>query len=120
MNQFNVQSIVYICIGVDSEILNLKGEIVGDRVFDGGYECADGCPGGMLETTYWAMNDAFPILKKVANGREEEMAGSEWLYIVCEEFGRDIIGHVKQTGIWPDDNILEELAKAAINKVEQA
>lgn len=73
MSPFDVQSIVYICIGINTEIENLEGEVIGDRVFDGGYECADGCPGGMYETTHWVMNNAFPILEKAANGREEEM-----------------------------------------------
>lgn len=117
MSPFDVQSIVYICIGIDAEIVKLEGEAVGNRVFDGGYECADGCPGGMYETTHWVMNNAFPILEKAANGREEEMAGSEWLYMVCEEFGQDIIRHVKKTGVWPDGNTLQELAKAAVDDV---
>lgn len=115
MNQFNVQSIVYICIGIDAEILKLKGVVVGDRVFDGGYECADGCPGGMFETTHWVMSDAFPILEKVANGCEEEMAGSEWLYNVCEGFGRNIIQHVKKTGVWPANETLLGIAQAAVD-----
>lgn len=117
MGPFDVQSIVYICIGIDTEIKELEGEVVGDRVFDGGYECADRCPGGMYDTTYWVMTCAFPVLEKAANGREEELAASEWLYLVCEEFGQDIIKHVKKTGEWPYGNTLEELAKAAVDDV---
>lgn len=29
-----------------------------------------------------------------------------------EEFGQDIIKHVKKTGVWPDGNTPDDLAKA--------
>ncbi|BCK65820.1 hypothetical protein KAM330_48090 (plasmid) [Aeromonas hydrophila] len=74
-------------------------------------------PGGMMDTTYWVMTCALPILKKVAKGSNIGMVGSEWLYNVCEGYGGDIIEYINRNGVWPDDEWLERLAMGAVDRL---
>lgn len=117
MNNYDIQSLVYICLGIDFKIRALRGKQIANIIHQGGYEIGVGCPGGMMETTWWAMTDAFPTLKKVAEDSHVEMIGTPWLYEVCEVFGHAIVNYVKETGLWPDDGALVSLAKKSVNKV---
>lgn len=117
MNEYDVQSVVYICIELDMRVSQLTGKEINGVVHRGGYEVCDGCPGGMLETTYWVMTDAFPVLKRVAVACGVEMMGVEWFYNICEAYGDEIANYVKVNGLWPNDNNLVLLAKKVIGNV---
>jgi hypothetical protein len=95
MNKYDIQSLIYICISIDNKVRMLRGEQIAGIIHRGGYEMCEGCPGGMVETTYWAMNDAFPILKELTEKTHIEMVGTPWLYEVCEEYGSAIIDYIK-------------------------
>lgn len=118
INECDTQSVVYICIAMDMQVLKLTGNEINGVVHRGGYELCDGCPGGMLETTYWVMSDALPVLKSVAVARRVEMVGTDWFYDVCEAYGYEIINNVKINGLWPNDNDLVLLAQKVIGNVE--
>ncbi len=117
MKPHHAQSLIYICIGIDTRLNELKGKTIYYKKYEGGYEVGEGCPGGMMEVTHWAMTDALPTLKKVAKGSNIGMGGSEWLYNVCEGYGRDIVGYISKKGMWPDDEGLERLAMAAVDRL---
>lgn len=117
MKQNHAQSLVYICIGIESKLNELKGKTIYYKEYNGGYEFGDGRPGGMMDTTYWVMTCALPILKKVAKGSNIGMIGSEWLYNVCEGYGGDIIEYINRNGMWPDDEWLERLAMGAVDRL---
>ncbi|HGY1085450.1 TPA: hypothetical protein ACNUWQ_003017 [Aeromonas salmonicida] len=114
MNEYDIQSLIYICISIDNNVRMLRGKQIAGIIHSGGYEMCEGCPSGMVETTYWAMNEAFPILKEIAEQTHTEMVGTPWLYEVCEEYGTAIIDYGKESGRWPTNEELIALAGKAI------
>lgn len=102
----HMQSLVYCCIGMD-ERLRL-GEI------RKGYECAEECPGGMCETTYWMQTDGLPVLVQAAEDKGACTGGTNWLYNVCEMFGHMVMDHALKTGKWASDQQVAQIAKDVI------